>query len=92
MVDGLVLLTNPAGGAAGLTTTTQYKMTTHLPLKALIVLLAAILLVVLRAWVEAEKANAKAHHLYHKEPRLANRFPQPSTLRQFLITLFNINA
>lgn len=66
-------------------------MPNQLELKLTIIALVWILLILIRVWLQSEKANAWAYKEFHKEPRLPDRFPRPSTLRKFFLNLFNIH-
>lgn len=66
-------------------------MLSHPEFKIPIILLSAALLIILRAWLQSEKANAWYLNELYKAPRIKSRFPKPSSLRKFLLALFNLN-
>jgi hypothetical protein len=64
-------------------------MLTHFYLKILVVLLAALLLVVLRVWLQAEAQLRWYQQQYFKKPRVPNTYPKLKSLRAFMLSLFN---
>jgi hypothetical protein len=65
-------------------------LASNLDLKILIVVLAVALLLVMRAWLSAERYGRWYHDEYFKQPRIPGRAPRLTWSRSILFDLFGI--